>query len=181
MGELSSALGSGSECDSPTKQTPKDVLSTPAFLRRNNQFAPAAFLDSPPVPQPLRPPVRGLSTMVAELRRMEDDAHGDEEEAMREMEEEMVGPPPMLMPPPAGAATKSKNAKPAPVDNNPDTGLPPPPSGAWTDDTLQEEIPSGDEKVTARKWKKKGLKRQHRRVISTSPSQPLPPLQYLTN
>lgn len=114
--------------------------------------------------------------MVAELRKMEDDAHGDEEEAMREMEGEMMGPPPTL---PVGAATKSKpkpKPKPkskkvttAPVDNNPDTGLPPPPPGAWADDTLEEELPSGDEKPAAPKWKKKGLKRQHRRVISTSP------------
>lgn len=98
---------------------------------------------------------------------MEDDAHGDDEEAMREMEGEMMGPPPTL---PTGTATKSKPNKvtPAPIDNNPDTGLPPPPPGAWADDTLQEEAPLGGEKPAAPKWKKKGLKRQHRRVISTS-------------
>lgn len=172
-GELSHhhlGSGSGSECDSPTKPAPRDVLSTPSFLRRNNQFAPAAFLDSPPVPQPLRPPVRGLSSMVAELRKMEDDAHGDEEEAMREMEEEMMGPP--SLPPLPPSATQPKKPKPAPSadDNDPDTGLPPLPPGAWVDDTLEEEPSSGDEKPTTRKWKKKGLKRQHRRVISTSPS-----------
>lgn len=109
--------------------------------------------------------------MVAELRKMEDDAHGDEEEAMREIEEEMMGPPPAPLS--AGAsATEPKKVKPVPADNHndPDTGLPPPPPGAWADDTLQEELPSGGEKVSAPKWKKKGLKRQHRRVISTSPS-----------
>lgn len=92
--------------------------------------------------------------MVAELRRMEDDAHGDDEEAMREMEEEMGG----------GTQTKKVRVE---MDNDPDTGLPPPPPGAWADDALEEEPPSGTEVATAApKWKKKGLKRQHRRVIS---------------
>lgn len=111
-------------------------------------------MESPPVPRPIRPLVRGLSSMVAELRKMEDDAHGDDEEAMREMEAEMEG---------GGEQKKVKV-----VENNPDTGLPPAPEGAWAEEQVEEELPSGEEEEGAKrpKWKKKGLKRQHRRVIS---------------
>ncbi|ELR03427.1 DNA replication regulator sld2 [Pseudogymnoascus destructans] len=83
--------------------TPSSVsklnLSTPSFLRRDNRIAalPAIIEDSadalsPPAPRmPKRSLVRGLSSMLASLREMQEEALDDDLDALREMES---GPPP---------------------------------------------------------------------------------------
>lgn len=155
-----------------TPGTQRDVFSTPAFLRRS--FI-GSLEESPAVVEPRRrrPLVKGLSEMVKELQRWEDDAHRDDEEAMREMEREMEG---------VGARAGAEEEAPVKKrvleveavvemeENDPETGLPPLPEGAWREERRVEEEESGDEKEDkGRKWKKKGLKRQHRRVISMFP------------
>ncbi|KAI5838796.1 DNA replication/checkpoint protein [Morchella snyderi] len=151
-----------------TPATQKDVFSTPAFLRRS--FI-GSLEESPVAAGPRRRPlVKGLSQMVKELRRMEDDAHLDDEEAMREMEREMEGAGADAD---VGAPVKKRVLEVEAVaavvvveENDPETGLPPLPEGAWREERRVEEEESGDEKEDkGRKWKKKGLKRQHRRVI----------------
>lgn len=83
--------------------TPSSVsklnLSTPSFLRRDNRIGalPAISEDaanalSPPAPRmPKRSLVRGLSSMLASLREMQEEALDDDLDALREME---GGPPP---------------------------------------------------------------------------------------
>ncbi|KFY50676.1 hypothetical protein V495_00113, partial [Pseudogymnoascus sp. VKM F-4514 (FW-929)] len=83
--------------------TPSSVsklnLSTPSFLRRDNRIPalPAISEDatdalSPPAPRlPKRSLVRGLSSMLASLRELQEEALDDDLDALREMES---GPPP---------------------------------------------------------------------------------------
>lgn len=82
--------------------TPSSVsklnFSTPLFLRRDNPGRPkleavreededAVISPEAPTPRgPRRPLVRGLSSMLASLREMQDSALDEDEEAMREME-----------------------------------------------------------------------------------------------
>ncbi|KFY14968.1 hypothetical protein V491_05841 [Pseudogymnoascus sp. VKM F-3775] len=86
-----------------TSLTPSSVsklnLSTPSFLRRDNRVGAleaisedAADALSPPAPRmPKRTLVRGLSSMLASLREMQEEALDDDLDALREMES---GPPP---------------------------------------------------------------------------------------
>lgn len=83
--------------------TPSSVsklnLSTPSFLRRDNRIGALAAISedagdalSPPAPRmPKRSLVRGLSSMLASLREMQEEALDDDLDALREMES---GPPP---------------------------------------------------------------------------------------
>ncbi|KAK7431596.1 DNA replication regulator sld2 [Neonectria magnoliae] len=91
-----------SEAFTPTSVS-KLQFDTPAFLKRhtlpaldeNNEFdAPA------PLRLPRKPMVRGLSEIVASLRKVEDDVLDDDLEALRELEgEEMGQPKPQPAPP----------------------------------------------------------------------------------
>ena len=89
--------------NSPNKSlTPSSVsklnFSTPLFLRRDNPIRPKlealreededeVISPEAPTPRgPRRPVVRGLSSMLASLREMQDSALDEDEEAMREME-----------------------------------------------------------------------------------------------
>lgn len=84
--------------------TPSSVsklnLSTPSFLRRDNRIGALAPISedagdalSPPAPRmPKRSLVRGLSSMLASLREMQEEALDDDLDALREMESGL--PPP---------------------------------------------------------------------------------------
>ncbi|KFY58162.1 hypothetical protein V496_06229, partial [Pseudogymnoascus sp. VKM F-4515 (FW-2607)] len=84
--------------------TPSSVsklnLSTPSFLRRDNRIGALAAISedagdalSPPAPRmPKRSLVRGLSSMLASLREMQEEALDDDLDALREMESGL--PPP---------------------------------------------------------------------------------------
>jgi DNA replication regulator SLD2 len=96
------------------EKTPSSVsklyLSTPSFLRRDsrriklpvlNENEESLFLSPEIVRVPRKPLVRGLSSMLAGLRKMEDEAADEDLEALREMEMEMEGggrPAPKLKP-----------------------------------------------------------------------------------
>ncbi|KFY34165.1 hypothetical protein V494_06991 [Pseudogymnoascus sp. VKM F-4513 (FW-928)] len=85
--------------------TPSSVsklnLSTPSFLRRDNRVGAleaisedAADALSPPAPRmPKRSLVRGLSSMLASLREMQEEALDDDLDALREMESGAPPPP----------------------------------------------------------------------------------------
>ncbi|OBT87401.1 hypothetical protein VE02_04162 [Pseudogymnoascus sp. 03VT05] len=95
--------GSNEEGARQASLTPSSVsklnLSTPSFLRRDNRIAPLPAISedatdalSPPAPRmPKRSLVRGLSSMLASLREMQEEALDDDLDALREMES---GPPP---------------------------------------------------------------------------------------
>ncbi|KAI5789867.1 DNA replication/checkpoint protein [Pyronema domesticum] len=129
-----------------------DPFATPTALR---SWAPPAVADgeieSPKVRRPPSMPKRGLSSLLKELKEMEEHLHDDDEEALREMEAEAEGGPP---------PEKKKEKK--GVFDEPE--LPPLPPGAFVEETLVDED-EGKEGEPQRVWKKKGLKRQHRRVI----------------
>ncbi|RPB03310.1 hypothetical protein L873DRAFT_1841298 [Choiromyces venosus 120613-1] len=130
----------------------EEEFTTPSFLRRDSsRFQP--LMESPPAPLPMRP-VRGLSSMVAELRKMEDEAieeeFTDDEEAMREMEA-LDGEPSLLAP---------KKQRDAEVE----VGIGDLPPGAFAEEAIVDENEAEDKDKP--KWKKKGLKRQTKRTIS---------------
>jgi DNA replication regulator SLD2 len=95
-------------------KTPQSVsklhFATPSFLRRDSQriHMPAVDEDEEGLPvspqmvrMPKKPLVRGLSSMLAGLRKMEEDAADEDLEALREMESEATGaskPRPLLEP-----------------------------------------------------------------------------------
>ncbi|PMD42498.1 hypothetical protein L207DRAFT_486072 [Hyaloscypha variabilis F] len=100
-------------------KTPSSIsklhFSTPSFLRRDshriklpvlNENEESLFLSPEMVRVPRKPLVRGLSSMLAGLRKMEDEAADEDLEALREMEMEMEGatnpapkPKPVAVPP----------------------------------------------------------------------------------
>ncbi|KAK4178584.1 putative DNA replication regulator sld-2 [Triangularia setosa] len=94
----------GSFTTTPSSTRTKLQFSTPAFLRRTTALPPVDETDENGEWKvgPLRLPrvlsrkgvkVKGLSEVVAGLRKIEDDAHEDEEDALREMEAEELGIP----------------------------------------------------------------------------------------
>ncbi|KAG6209023.1 hypothetical protein E4U35_007772 [Claviceps purpurea] len=84
-------------------------FDTPAFLKRYSRATVdenAMFTDMTPLRLPTKPLVRGLSEIVASLRKVQDDVLEDDLEALHEMENEAAD-----MPKPTSA---SSNAKPTP-------------------------------------------------------------------
>lgn len=147
----------------PTKRKLADTASplrrfeTPSGLKRRAPLESAG--DSPMFRPPPRP-TRGLSSMINELRELEEHEHDDDEEAMREMEAEEMG----LPAPPRkdnGRVKKVKVDKDG-FDREPE--LPPLPPGAYVDEEAVDE--DEGKKVEGRTYKKKGLKRQTKRVKS---------------
>ncbi|PUU83917.1 DNA replication/checkpoint protein [Tuber borchii] len=137
------SVGSAKKCE--------EEFTTPSFLRRDSsRFQP--LVESPPVPLPMRP-VRGLSSMVAELRKMEGEAieeeFADDEEAMKEME--VLDGEPSLPP------LKKQR------DEEVEVGIGDLPPGAFAEEAIVDES-EGEDKDKP-KWKKKGLKRQTKRTI----------------
>ncbi|KAH7369775.1 DNA replication/checkpoint protein [Rhexocercosporidium sp. MPI-PUGE-AT-0058] len=170
--------------------TPSSVsklhFNTPSFLRRDNPRIqlPAVNeeeggpeLSPQMVRVPRKPLVRGLSSMLAGLRKMEDEAADDDLDALREMEMEMEGgqttaPKPKPKPNPIPIATK-ENILVADSQTNLVGGF---------DDEAQfdseAEDPVGRDGQPLKVYKKKGQKRTTRRVkmkpTRTKPSQPQP-------
>ncbi|KAK4198820.1 putative DNA replication regulator sld-2 [Triangularia verruculosa] len=94
----------GSLTTTPSSTRSKLQFSTPAFLRRTTSLPAVDETDENGEWKvgPLRLPralsrkgvkVKGLSEVVAGLRKIEDEAHEDEEDALREMEAEELGIP----------------------------------------------------------------------------------------
>ncbi|CUS09787.1 unnamed protein product [Tuber aestivum] len=133
------------------KKREEEEFTTPSFLRRDSSRLQPP-VESPPVPLPMRP-VRGLSSMVAELRKMEDEAleeeFADDEEAMKEME--ALDSEPSLPPP--------KKQR----DEGMEVGIGDLPPGAFAEEAIVAE--NEGEGKDRPKWKKKGLKRQTKRTI----------------
>ncbi|KAK2628951.1 hypothetical protein QTJ16_002054 [Diplocarpon rosae] len=170
--------------------TPSSVsklhFSTPSFLRRDNHrmHLPAVYENeegpelSPQMARvPRKPLVRGLSSMLAGLRQMEDEAADDDLDALREMEMELEGaslPAPSLKPRPAIPAVPKENILVADCQS----GL----VGAFDDDAQFDsegvEPALGRAGQPLKVYKKKGQKRTTRRVkMKPTRSKPTPKAQ----
>ncbi len=173
-------------------------FGTPSFLRRYSQRVrlPAVNEDEegafspPPVRLPRKPLVRGLSSILASLRKMEDDAADDDLEALREMEMEEAGIQPVPKPKPKAKLhsvpevpedIEDKDAEEAAAailvaDSQPNHLL-----GGFDDeaqfDSEPEEAPRlGRNGQPLKAYKKKGQKRTSRRTkLKPTISQPAPP------
>ncbi|OTA65969.1 hypothetical protein K449DRAFT_420660 [Hypoxylon sp. EC38] len=141
-------------------RTPTSVskfqFSTPSFLRR----APLATVDengdyiSPPLRLPRKPLGRSLSSAVASLRKLEEEALDDDEEALREMEND------------AEPSNAKKPAKPEDTILEPDSQAQQL-LGGFDDEGLYDSAPEeqlGRDGQPLRVYKKKGQKRTTRRV-----------------
>lgn len=136
-------------------------LSTPAFLRRDNFLMKIDEDDEPaarPAPWKRRGLGRSLSERIQSMRQDEEDRLDEEADIMRELEMEAEGmPAPKKMKVPEVLVQDSQAAMPL----GPDRGV------QSDDEEVEEETALGPDGQPRRIWKKKGLKRQTRRVIST--------------
>lgn len=180
----------------------EDVTTKPAFLRReyyhhhdhhrhsSNHHKAVRYdengnlkMDAPsapvvvPVRRPAKPPVRGLSSIIAGLRKMEEERLDEELDILRELENErtpaaaaaaglpphsLVGEkkPSMTMNDSAKASTEAGGAEVDSLTNNND-------NDDDDDENIksnQAEQPSGSSKP----WKKRGQKRTNKKVLSMS-------------
>jgi hypothetical protein len=136
-------------------------LATPAFLRRGNALGAIDETDETtarPAPWKRRGLGRSLSAMIQAMKKDEDDKLDEEADIMREMEMEEAG---IALPPkkPRIPHVDVEDSQ-APMPLGPDRGL-------ETEDE-DEEPELGPDGKPRRVWKKKGLKRQTRRVNSRS-------------
>ncbi|KAG9941598.1 hypothetical protein KCU85_g9514, partial [Aureobasidium melanogenum] len=166
------------EDDEPTHATPSSAkgLSTPAFLRRTSNMlimdslAEEAENDdeikSMNIGRMRQPPfkkrglVRSLSSMIQGMRKQEDDRLDEEMEMMREMEN---GDDDQEHPKPVVQVEDSQVVMPL----GPDQAI-------ESEESEEEEKDAG---VFRKPWKKKGLKRQTKRVIMRPAPKPKAPAQ----
>ncbi|KAF7934080.1 uncharacterized protein EAE97_008440 [Botrytis byssoidea] len=184
--------------------TPSSVsklhFSTPSFLRRDSQRVRMSALDEdeegpPDSPEiirgPRRPMIKSLSSMLAGLRKMEEDAVEDDLDALREMEAETANPSkptskpkskPQLTAPPISSTTASTSnlstEEPLPEDtilvqeSQPQELL-----GGFDDEAMYDSEPEEATEAPTRTYKKRGQKRTTRRVNlkpnRTKPSEPM--------
>ena len=151
-------------------KTPSSVskldFSTPSFLRRGShrpklpsisELESNAVMSPEMVRVPRKPLVRGLSSILASLRKIEDDTLDDDLDALREMES--GGPP-----------TKSKADIPSKEEVLVEDSQAVLPLGGFDDEGKYDSEPEvshrdmGREGQPLKPWKKKGQKRTTRRV-----------------
>jgi hypothetical protein len=134
-------------------------LATPAFLRRDNVLSAIDEEDDAtprPAPWKRRGLGRSLSAMIQAMKKDEEDKLDEEADIMREMEMEEEGiPAPRKSRVPEILVEDSQMAMPL----GPDRGL-----ESENDSEAKPEL--GPDGKPRRVWKKKGLKRQTRRVNS---------------
>ena len=162
--------------ETPRKRRPEpDMFATPSFLRRpTSRLLDESLLSSPsvPLPQPMKPKlVKGLSSLMADLRRMQDEILEDEMENLRELEREASGG----VKKPLFPATDTSAAVGVAIGDlfgaqGGEDGKETENSAATEGvDALGDAVGEGDIKsgdAPTRVWKKRGLKRQTRRVKS---------------
>ncbi|KAM0324804.1 hypothetical protein ACHAQA_007770 [Verticillium albo-atrum] len=150
----------GDKTPSSSSSVSKLQFSTPAFLKRHS-LAPVdengEFPAAAPLRLPRKPLGRGLSAIVASLRKVEEEAHDDDMDALREMEQGGAGPMPTQMKPP-----------PRPQDDIlvADSQVKNLPLGGFDDEGMYDSDPEqqlGRDGQPLRIFKKKGQKRTTRR------------------
>ncbi|KAI4718212.1 hypothetical protein E4T48_05528 [Aureobasidium sp. EXF-10727] len=166
------------EDEEPAHATPSSAkgLSTPAFLRRTSNMLIMDTLveeaendhemKSMNIGRMRKPPfkkrgiVRSLSSIIQGLRKQEDDKLDEELEMMREMEDAEDN---HELPKPAVQVEDSQVVMPLGPDQ-----------GVESEESEEEERDTG---VFRKPWKKKGLKRQTKRVIMRPAPKPKAPAQ----
>ncbi|WPH00178.1 Hypothetical protein R9X50_00300100 [Acrodontium crateriforme] len=145
------------EDDAETPSTFKQHDATPSFLRRIPlpSIAEDGFEDAPG-PFKKRGLVRSLSTIIEGLRKQEEERMDDEWDILDELEAEERGEKPKS----AAPAILVENSQVAEMPLGPDEA----PINS-DDDGPAETAPLGRDGQPRKPWKKKGLKRQTRRVI----------------
>ncbi|KAI9643197.1 hypothetical protein NHQ30_007813 [Ciborinia camelliae] len=187
-----SANGQGSTTPSSVS---KLHFNTPSFLRRDSQQIRMPAIDEneeglPDSPEmirgPRKPMIKSLSSMLAGLRRMEEDAADDDLEALNEMEAEMAKPSKPVPKPKFKSLSKAPSVAPlsqpsAEVPLPEDTIIVSQPQellGGFDDEAMYDSEPEEMTNAPTRIYKKKGQKRTTRRVNlkpnRTKPSQPNP-------
>ncbi|KAI9745947.1 MAG: DNA replication regulator sld2 [Claussenomyces sp. TS43310] len=152
-------------------KTPSSIsklhFSTPSFLRRDSHRAAMPAIDedgdgtqlSPQTFRlPRKPLVRGLSNMLASLRKMQDEAADDDLDALREVE---MAASPHQSRPAARARGGSESLLVA------DSPVPLLPLGGFDDEAAYDTEPEeqlGRDGLPLPQWKKKGQKRTTRKV-----------------
>ncbi|USP75231.1 hypothetical protein yc1106_02505 [Curvularia clavata] len=141
--------------------TPSSALSglaTPAFLRRDNTLVAIDEEDETtprPAPWKRRGLGRSLSAMIQAMKKDENDRLDEEADIMRELEMEEEG---ISVPKKPRAPQFLVQDSQAPMPLGPDRGF-------ESDEDSEEEPELGPDGKPRRVWKKKGMKRQTRRVI----------------
>lgn len=150
------------------RKTPSSVsklhFATPLFLRRDSQrptMNPIPETGDAQIPSPemvrlpRKPLVRGLSSMLAGLRKLEEEAADDDLDALREIENETMGP------------SKTVNKSTVLVEDSQVPVL----LGGFDDEAMYDSEPEeiknptlGRDGQPLKIWKKKGQKRTTRRV-----------------
>lgn len=135
-------------------------LATPAFLRRGNALGAIDEADETtprPAPWKRRGLGRSLSAMIQAMKKDENDKLDEEADIMREMEMEEAG---IAIPKKPRIPQIQVEDSQAPMPLGPDRGQ--------ESEDEEEEPELGPDGKPRRVWKKKGLKRQTRRVNSKS-------------
>jgi hypothetical protein len=147
--------------DHSTPSSTARGLATPAFLRRGNPLGAIDEADEKtprPAPWKRRGLGRSLSAMIQAMKKDEDDKLDEEADIMREMEMEEAGIFVAKKPKVPEVLVEDSQA---PMPLGPDRGL-------ETDEDEESEPELGADGRPRRVWKKKGLKRQTKRVNSKS-------------
>ncbi|TEA15062.1 DNA replication regulator SLD2 [Colletotrichum sidae] len=161
MTPLKNKDGTMMDAKTPTAVS-KLQFNTPSFLKRHT-VPPAVEtkdFDAPPLRLPRKPMIRGLSSIVASLRKVEEEALDDDLEALREAEGEGAGAPVTR------AMGPSKPVEPANDLLAPDPMAKNLPLGGFDDEAVYDS--SDGEQLDRngkplRVFKKKGQKRTTRR------------------
>jgi hypothetical protein len=143
----------------------KSLFATPAFLKRNSKPLDAvdenaeSYLVSPrPLRLPRKPITRGLSSVVAGLRKLEEERLDEELDALREAEMEMEG----------GSVPKTRPEADVPTaEVEVGDSQAPKLLGGFDDEALYDSLDEGqqmDRGQPLRVFKKKGQKRTTKRV-----------------
>ncbi|KAF9696582.1 hypothetical protein EKO04_005561 [Ascochyta lentis] len=149
-------------------------LATPAFLRRDNALNRIEEVDETtprPAPWKRRGLGRSLSAMIQAMRKDEDDRLDEEADIMRELEMEEEGISAPARPRVSQVLVEDSQVV---MPLGPDRGL-------ESEEDEEEEEELGRDGKPRKAWKKKGLKRQTRRVImrpNAVKPKPTPQLQH---
>ncbi|RMY67411.1 hypothetical protein D0863_07804 [Hortaea werneckii] len=147
-----------------TPGTAKRQYSTPSFLKRTSSLAPIEEEDGsgPLFKKPRKGMVRSLSSLIQNLRKQEEERMDDEWDILNELEAEEQNPAPSR---PSNASRvlveDSQVQEPSEMPLGPDRA----PESEEEEGSGPEDGGLGPDGKPRKPWKKKGLKRQTRRVI----------------
>ncbi|KAI6844563.1 hypothetical protein KC315_g6844 [Hortaea werneckii] len=147
-----------------TPGTAKRQYSTPSFLKRTSSLAPIEEEDGsgPLFKKPRKGMVRSLSSLIQNLRKQEEERMDDEWDILNDLEAEEQDPAPSR---PSNASKvlveDSQVQEPSEMPLGPDRA----PESEEEGGSGPEDGGIGPDGKPRKPWKKKGLKRQTRRVI----------------